>query len=229
MLAIDTATEVATVALGDGRSHPLAVERWAAGHVHGERLLTSVRSVLRAGGVALGELGGLVVGTGPGSFTGLRVGLAAAKGLAYGLGIPLVGIESAVALAAGDPTLPSGSPVTVVLPAGPGARYRALVEIGPPLGARLAQPVAVLVRDERLQAPPGSRLLAVDLPEAGREATLAGESARRALGATLLRLGADRLASGTSDDPAELVPVYVVPPRGAADMDGSIAWSPDPA
>ena len=97
ILAFDTATDVATSALVDD------------GEVLGERasravtLLEDVDALLRQAGARTGDLQGLAVGTGPGSFTGLRVGLATARGLALSLGLPVAGVSTLDALAAGAP------------------------------------------------------------------------------------------------------------------------------
>jgi tRNA threonylcarbamoyladenosine biosynthesis protein TsaB len=94
-LAFDTATDAATSALVDD------------GEVLGERstravrLLEDVDALLRQAGAHPGDLDRLAVGVGPGSFTGVRVGLAAARGLALGLGVPVAGVSTLDALAAG--------------------------------------------------------------------------------------------------------------------------------
>jgi tRNA threonylcarbamoyl adenosine modification protein YeaZ len=95
-LAFDTATSVATAALVRD------------GEVLGERVSRAVRvledadELLRDARVERAELTGLVVGTGPGSFTGLRMGLAAARGLALALELPVAGVLTLAALAAGS-------------------------------------------------------------------------------------------------------------------------------
>ena len=96
-LAFDTATSVATAALVRD------------GEVLGERASRAVRvladadDLLREAGRDCSELGGIVVGVGPGSFTGLRLGLAAARGLAFALDLPVAGVSTLDALAAGAP------------------------------------------------------------------------------------------------------------------------------
>jgi tRNA threonylcarbamoyladenosine biosynthesis protein TsaB len=96
-LAFDTATSVATVALL--RDETVLGERIsvAAG------VLADADELLREHGVSQEELGRLVVGTGPGSFTGIRIGLAAARGLAFALAIPVAGVATLEALATGAP------------------------------------------------------------------------------------------------------------------------------
>src|SRR5574341_1913357 len=70
---------------------------------HTERLLPSIDQVLRDAGNTLDQVEGLAVAVGPGSFTGLRIGLSTAKGLAAAAGTPLVGVPSLRALAWGLP------------------------------------------------------------------------------------------------------------------------------
>jgi tRNA threonylcarbamoyladenosine biosynthesis protein TsaB len=96
-LAFDTATDVATSALVDD------------GEVLGERasravtLLEDIDALLRQGGAHPRDLGALAVGIGPGSFTGVRIGLAVARGLALALDLPGAGVSTLDALAAGAP------------------------------------------------------------------------------------------------------------------------------
>ncbi len=66
-------------------------------------MLEDVDAVLRQGGAQATSLGGIVVGTGPGSFTSLRMGLSAARALAFALEVPLAGVSTLAALAAGAP------------------------------------------------------------------------------------------------------------------------------
>ena len=97
ILAFDTATDVATSALVDD------------GEVLGERtsraqtLLEDVDALLRQGGARPTDVDALAVGVGPGSFTGVRVGLATARGLALALGVPVAGVSTLAALGAGAP------------------------------------------------------------------------------------------------------------------------------
>ena len=76
------------IALGTPDGALLAARSWVAGYRHGEELLARIEGLLADAGVAREALGGLVVGTGPGAFTGLRVGIATVKGLAYALRPP---------------------------------------------------------------------------------------------------------------------------------------------
>ncbi|HEX7145558.1 MAG TPA: tRNA (adenosine(37)-N6)-threonylcarbamoyltransferase complex dimerization subunit type 1 TsaB [Gaiellaceae bacterium] len=97
ILAFDTATDVATSALVSD------------GEVLGERtsravtVLEDIDALLRQAGAHTRELDGIAVGIGPGSFTGIRIGLATARGLALALGVPVAGVSTLDALAAGAP------------------------------------------------------------------------------------------------------------------------------
>lgn len=97
ILAFDTATERATSALvGDGEVLGERVSRAST-------LLEDVDALLRRAGAHAGDVEALAVGTGPGSFTGTRIGLAVARGLGLALGIPAAGVSTLAALAAGAP------------------------------------------------------------------------------------------------------------------------------
>jgi tRNA threonylcarbamoyladenosine biosynthesis protein TsaB len=97
ILAFDTATDVATSALvSDGELLGERVSRAVT-------LLEDVDALLRQAGARTRDLEALAVGIGPGSFTGVRVGLATARGLAFALGIPVAGVSTLDALAAGAP------------------------------------------------------------------------------------------------------------------------------
>ena len=95
ILAFDTATDVASSALLD--DDEVLGERWSAART----LLEDVDALLRQASAQPAELGALVVGTGPGSFTSTRIGLAAARGLAVALGIEGAGVSTLDSLAAG--------------------------------------------------------------------------------------------------------------------------------
>ncbi|MFJ6937096.1 tRNA (adenosine(37)-N6)-threonylcarbamoyltransferase complex dimerization subunit type 1 TsaB [Streptomyces sp. NPDC101132] len=91
LLAVDTATPAVTVALHDGRS-VVAEAHQVDARRHGELLLPSVDRVLAEAGLKLDAVTGVVVGVGPGPYTGLRVGLVTAATFASVLGVPVHGL-----------------------------------------------------------------------------------------------------------------------------------------
>jgi tRNA threonylcarbamoyladenosine biosynthesis protein TsaB len=235
LLAIDTATTRAVIALGRPDGTLISMRSWVAGYRHGEELLARIEELLRDAGVAPADLGGLVVGTGPGAFTGLRVGIATAKGLAHSLALPIVGLVTGHALLAADMLLASAGGETRAAAggeagtaAGGEAGTVALLQPAGPSDRVLTRPgehPVILPGGTDPDLGPGERLVAVDL--AGRapdDAAAAGDAALDGLAAALLRTGAARLAAGDADDLATLVPEYVTLPRGIreAPPDGGV-------
>jgi len=100
LLAIDTAAQLCAACVHDGVA---GVERGRSvrdiGKGHAEQLMEVIDEALAAGGAAYADIGGIAVSVGPGSFTGIRVGVAAARGLALGLGVPSAGVTTLAALA----------------------------------------------------------------------------------------------------------------------------------
>lgn len=93
LLAIDTSTSYAGIALlRSGRL--LAEESWEVGRNHTIQLLPALSSLLAQNRVSIADIGAIAVAKGPGSFNGLRAGMATAKGLAYSLDAPLVGVST---------------------------------------------------------------------------------------------------------------------------------------
>jgi tRNA threonylcarbamoyladenosine biosynthesis protein TsaB len=101
LLAIETATPAQGVALAEDDRLLAELSYEAKGNTRGGLLLPAVDRVLKQAGLAAGDLDAVAVSVGPGSFTGLRVGLATAKGLALGTGATVVGVPTLEALAEG--------------------------------------------------------------------------------------------------------------------------------
>jgi tRNA threonylcarbamoyl adenosine modification protein YeaZ len=221
ILAFDTATSEVVVAVGSVAGEPYGLTHWAAGYRHGEQLLASIGRLMGEANLRRSRLHAVVVGTGPGAFTGLRVGLATAKGLAHGLGIPILGVSTAAALiqaAAAVGEIPAAR-IVLLLPAGPSDR----------VVVRDRMPPRLLPGGTEPDTAPGDTLVAVDLDGRAPEAACAlGRSAHERLGLELLRLGAARLGRGERDELDRLVPEYVTLPRGVARATGEVAWSRDP-
>jgi tRNA threonylcarbamoyladenosine biosynthesis protein TsaB len=101
LLAIDTATQVMSLALHDGRSL-LAEQTWHTENNHTVELAPSVQTLLKHCNAGIDDLKVLAVSTGPGSYSGLRIGVALAKGIASARRLPLVGVSTLDTIAAGQ-------------------------------------------------------------------------------------------------------------------------------
>lgn len=98
ILCIETATKLCSVALSRNGGVLAARDLESDQHVHAEKVNVFIHEVMSEAGSSLKELDAVAVGIGPGSYTGLRIGLSAAKGLCYALEIPIVGISTLRAL-----------------------------------------------------------------------------------------------------------------------------------
>ena len=115
VLAIDTAGAGCHAALHDSdRDIVLGAAGAEIGRGHAERLMEFVDAALDVAGMDLPSVGRIAVAVGPGSFTGIRVGVAAARGLALALGVPAVGVSTLAALAADRRT---GAPLLIAMDA----------------------------------------------------------------------------------------------------------------
>jgi len=124
-LAIDTSTDTASLALIQD-NQVLAELTWRSGQNHSTQLLPNLNHLLDQSKLSLQSLTGIIVARGPGSFNGLRVGISTAKGLAYSLGIPIVGISSLEAEA--YQYAETGLPVCPIFNAGRGEIATALYQ-----------------------------------------------------------------------------------------------------
>lgn len=216
ILAIDTATQVSSVAVAsaDKLSAELTMQ---AKLTHSETLMPHIKEVLRMAGVKKEKLEGIAVSIGPGSFTGLRIGLAAAKAMAYALSLPIVGVSTLKALAYHYPV--PGVRIVSLLDAQKGNAYRESYEwqAGE---LKIMQEVEVL---------PIAEILA-ECAECGRQVILLGDvAARRIRGkvelptnvsvapahlvmpraACVAMLGLQEIADGRRDNVMNMEPVYI--------------------
>jgi tRNA threonylcarbamoyladenosine biosynthesis protein TsaB len=215
LLCLDTSTATARIALVDGAGTVLA-QAQATGDRHSVHVLPLVDQVLRAAGLAPGDLDAIACGAGPGSFTGLRVGLAMAKGLALATGKPLLLVSSLDALALDIAAAGSAAgPATTAVPcidAGKGEVYARLTPGAEPW--RLA-PIALA---ERLTAHPDAVLAGngAERHAAVFDGALTGGARRLPIEGPTARsiglLALPRLARGEADDLEKAVPVYGRPP-----------------
>ncbi len=224
-LTIDTASEMASVALS--REGSLDAElTWRCPRNHSVELLPTIEHLMRHSSVDKSDLTAVVVCIGPGRYSGLRVGVSTAKGLAFALGLAIVGVGRLEADAYQHADY--RGPVCAVHRAGRGELAWALYEseaatwreLVPP---RLSPPEDLLA-DKRLERALFCGEISEELAESLRGAfgpatpiALGATSIRRA--ATIAELAWRRLAAGDTDDAASLRPIYlrepvITPPRG---------------
>lgn len=120
ILAIDTAASLCSACVFDTGNGELGRQVLDLGKGHAERLMGTIEAALAAAGITYADLGAIAVSIGPGSFTGVRVGVSTARGLALALKVPAVGVSTLEALAA---EARSQKPVIVRIDAGRGQAY----------------------------------------------------------------------------------------------------------
>ena len=221
VLGIDTATSRVVVAAATPDGTFLGATSWEAGYRHGEQLLPAIGRLHGELNLRRSRIAAIVVGTGPGAFTGLRVGIATAKALAHALDRPIVGVSSGEALIMSAGVASPQQPperIALLLPAGPSDR----------IIVRAGQAPSLLPGGVDPDLGTDEILVAVDLDgRAPAEAVARGDRARDGLAAAMMRLGTARLGAGDVDDLARLVPDYVTLPRGVRATTGEVAWSRD--
>lgn len=213
LLALDTSTRFISLALHDGRQL-CAESTWITRDHHTTELAPQLADMLARAAIRPADLKGVAVALGPGSFTGLRVGLALAKGLVLAQNIPLLGLPTLDILAAAQP--PFEGRLCAVLEAGRGriaaAFYRwqahawrqesgPILTTWPALVEGLHGPVYFCGEID----PTGSQAIR----RLGAQATLAKPAASLRRAGYLADLGWRRLKRGERDDPATLAPIYL--------------------
>lgn len=215
VLAIDTATEVASVALYDGKKGPWAESTWHTSMNHTVELMPTIVLMLERQGITVEQLDGLAVALGPGSFTGLRIGLSVAKGLCLSLGIPIVGIPTLDIVAYAH--YGQGLPICAIIQAG---RGRICVAFYERLGAdwqRLTDYHLATVEELSAQVEVPTVFcgeIEASLSEAlqarmGARAVIASSASSVRRAGYLAELGWQRLQSGERDDLTTLEPLYL--------------------
>jgi tRNA threonylcarbamoyl adenosine modification protein YeaZ len=231
LLALDTATRHPTLALVERDDEVVGESQWESQHRHGEELLQRLDTLLANAGVRPRDLSGVIVGIGPGSFTGLRIGLATAKTMAYSLDVPIVGVSTTQALALAALDGESGrTEFAVSLPAGATDRYVHRVVVDGDTVTEQAPPQLVVPGSAFDAACSDALIVAVDLDGAediSDEDAQRGETALAGLARALAMLGTQALKAGRQDDIERLVPAYVALPRGIARAVAEMTWSPD--
>ena len=219
-IAIDSSQEVCTLAIG--RDSTL-VSECAFPHKMSllRQMLPNIESMLADAGCAARDLEAVIVSLGPGSFTGLRIGVTIAKSLAYVLGKPIVGVGTLDAMARGIAPQDDDSLICPMIFARADEVYWSLFDCR--ADTRLTEYMVssieevlndVAAREKRVHfLGTGARRnwesIAARL---GDSATIAPPSFDYARGAATIELGAKRLAAGEADDAMTLAPLYVRKP-----------------
>ena len=215
ILAIDTATHYASLAL----YHPdgiFAEESWFSGRNHTIELLPRIRRMLNLAVLGVADLTALAIALGPGSFTGLRVGLAAAKGMALPHRLPVVGVPTLEITA--YPFRDQNRPIWAIAEAGRGriltacydddedeanwqAREAPYITNFADLAEKIDRP-ALCVGEITTEA---ANIL---IRGSNRKAEIGSPAIRLRRAGYLAELAAGRLEASDQDDPDALVPIY---------------------
>jgi tRNA threonylcarbamoyladenosine biosynthesis protein TsaB len=211
LLAIDTATDMIGLAVSDGE-RILAEQVWAAPRHATLELAPETGRLLRRIGVPEERLEGLALTIGPGSYSGLRIGLAFAKGLALGRGLKIVAVPTLDVLALGQPS--RSEPMLALLSAGRG-RWSAAWYKWSKRKWKIDGPIRLLDAQELTAALDRPTYVCGEMGTETRKALAAQEHAvlappefclRRP--AVLAQIGWERLRTRKATDPVALVPLY---------------------
>jgi tRNA threonylcarbamoyladenosine biosynthesis protein TsaB len=192
VLLIHTSGAEGSVALADTElAVAIVAQEMLPGRSSSERLVPAVRRLLEAMGWRLGELAAIVVVHGPGSFTGVRVGLSAAKGLSEASGVPLVAVSRLALLAAG---VSDAATVYAVLDAGRGEFY-----LGEYAGRRCVRE-ALLSGEDLAGAVAGGVVVVCEAKVAEALVAVKPKVVREPAAGDALAIALERIAAGEFDD-----------------------------
>jgi len=217
-LAIDTSSAMPSIALADF-GVPVRELTWRSDSNHTVELMPAVVRLLESSSVRFGKLTGIVVALGPGSFNGLRVGVSAAKALAFSIGLPIVGLSTLEVEA--WPFAFTGLPLRPVHDVGRGELAVALFQLQHGDWRRL-EVEHLTTPEEIMESVTGLTLFCGEVPDGLRtelnarlpaEAVVPGKNALLRRAAFLAELGWKRLQSGDSDNLASLQPLYLRHPH----------------
>ena len=220
VLGIDTGSPTASLGVvADGRICA-ALSRGVRSHCAG--LPEAVDEILAAAGITIRDLRAVAVAVGPGSFTGLRIGLSYAKGICLATNLAIMGVSTldAVSLCIPASELVTGSTVCPVLDARKGEIYTALYEFVSDALQKVTRDLVVPLKD-LVSRVNGETVFIGDskaeearslVASKGGAARFAGAARFELRGSFVAALGAARVADNESDNPATLEPLYVRPP-----------------
>ncbi len=225
ILAIDTSTDYASLALYLPGQGVIAEQTWRSGREQTTQLLPNVQRLMSLVGADTGGLTGVAVTTGPGSFSGVRIGISTAKSLAYSLGIKLWGVPSLDVLAFSQVAV-TAAQVCAVLALGRGrygwavyrtrgARWQRLTDYANNTIPEIAAVVADTGMEARIATLFCGELDAAATAQIsgimGNEASVAPAAAGLRRAGYLAELALQRSERGEEDDPATLQAIYLQP------------------
>ena len=207
LLAFDTSTEI--LRAGVQRLGAAAIEEEAAGGAHASSVLIPLlQRLLAQAGLDLRELDAIVFGRGPGSFTGLRTACSVAQGLGFGAGVPVLGVDTLLAVAEDARHSCGADRIVAALDARMGEVYAGRYVHD--AGAWRREGDMVLARPDALEVPAGWMLAGnafaaygASLPPGARRVEAVPSAA------ALLRLAPPLIAAGDAHDAAHALPVYI--------------------
>lgn len=231
LLALDTSTAWASVALYDGEN-VLAEETWHAQRRHGDELFPTIERVLASARARLADVDRIAVATGPGSFTGLRIAIAAAQGLARGAGAALVGVSTLDVLA--YPHAPSKQRTCPLLPAGRNEWYAAFYQERNRRWLRRSPYIVATLPDLCRQIGTHTLFVGELDPDAiamlrdllGPKALFASPASRMRRAGYLAELGWQALETAPQAKLGEIEPIYVKQPAIRTSFDQPFAPVP---
>jgi tRNA threonylcarbamoyladenosine biosynthesis protein TsaB len=228
ILAIDTSTDMASIALYRPAQGVLVEQSWLSGREQTTQLMPNVQRAMAMVHAAPQDLTGVAVATGPGSFSGVRIGISAAKSLAYALEIPIWGVPSLDALAYQQVAV-TAAQVCAVLSMGRGrlawavyrtrgTRWQRLTPYGNSTAAELAAEVQAIESNVATlfcgEISPETAAALTEHMESAAAIAPAAAGVRRA--AYLAELALQRANRGEADDPAALQAIYLQPAAPAS-------------
>ena len=215
-LAIDTSTDFASIALSH-EGEMIAELTWHSGKNHTVELVPNIARLLEQAKISRQSLNAIFVAKGPGSFNGLRVGMSTAKGLAFALDIPLIGISTLEVEA--YPFAFTGLPICPVHNAGRGEIATALYQQNDDWRCLVEEYITTV--DVLCQQVDKETLFCGEIPPSvvqqlqqklGEQAIIPEVAVRLRRASYLAALGWRRLSKGERDDPATLQPLYLRQP-----------------
>lgn len=216
-LAIDTSTDTASIALAS-KGELIAELTWRAGQNHTAELMPNLVDLLRQARLRLSDIDALVVARGPGTFNGLRVGMSVAKGFAFSLGAPLVGIGTLEVIA--FPHAATGVPVCPIMKVGRGDLAAAVFRLTGDRWQRVVEE-HITTLDDLVEGIERETVFCGTIPpeavssireRLGSKALFAAAAGAPRRAGYLAELGWRRLSTGDYDHSPTLEPLYLKRP-----------------